>query len=92
LTPSDTDGTSAKQSVEALYDYTASPDIPFLPDPRMELSMKRGDVFQLIHRREEDGWCLVITSTTSGEGATEGWVSRCVAYRCVLSLHLLAWH
>ena len=78
-TQSENDGTSTKQSVEALYDYTASPDIPFLPDPRMELSMKRGDVFQLIHRRDEDGWCLVITTPTpSGEGAIEGWVSHCV--------------
>lgn len=59
-----------KQSVQALYDYTASSDVPFLPDPRMELSMKRGDAFQLIHKREEDGWCLVCTST----GADEGWV------------------
>ena len=59
-----------KQSVQALYDYTASSDVPFLPDPRMELSMKRGDSFQLIHKREEDGWCLVCTST----GADEGWV------------------
>ena len=73
-TNSDSDAVSTtKQSVEALYDYAASTDIPFLPDPRMELSMKRGDVFQLIHKREEDGWCLVSTA----KGGNEGWVGCC---------------
>ena len=58
-----------RHALTALYDYTASEDIPFLPDPRRELSMHRGDVFSLMHKRPEDGWCLV--STTSG---SEGWV------------------
>ena len=60
------------QPVEALYDYAASLETPFLPDTRKELTMKRGDVFYLIHKRPEDGWCLVCTSS-NGKG-TEGWV------------------
>ena len=62
----------AGQPFQALYDYTGSPDVPFLPDPRSELNIKRGDVFYLIHKRPEDGWCLVSTASAS---AVEGWVS-----------------
>ena len=75
--PESTDG--AGTPVEALYTYTASPDLPFLPDPRKELDMKRGDVFYLIHKRTEDGWCLVTTSPSSSRGA-EGWVSCLYTY------------
>jgi len=78
-------GTQKEELFQALYDYTASPDVPFLPDPRSELNIKRGDVFYLIHKRPEDGWCLVSTASAS---AVEGWVSAlpkeslapCLAY------------
>ena len=39
-----------------------------------ELSMKRGDTFYLIHKRHEDGWCLVRTPSSVPGGAVEGWV------------------
>ena len=60
------------QAVEAMYDYIASDDIPFAPDPRKELSMQRGQTFHLLHKRPEDGWCLVATNNKDG---VEGWVS-----------------
>jgi len=36
--------------------------------------MKRGDTFYLIHKRHEDGWCLVRTPSSVPGGAVEGWV------------------
>ena len=66
------------EALHALYDYRASPDIPFPPDPRPELSMQRGDVFDLKYKRSEDGWCLVsITSHCQHQQddvGVEGWV------------------
>ena len=68
------------EALHALYDYRASPDIPFPPDPRPELSMQRGDVFHLKYKRSEDGWCLVSISSHSqhqqdaSDVGVEGWV------------------
>jgi len=45
-------------AVVALYNYSAAPEQPFLPDPHPELGLARGDVLFLLHKREEDGWCL----------------------------------
>ena len=68
------------EALHALYDYRASPDIPFPPDPRPELSMQRGDVFHLKYKRSEDGWCLVSIAShlqhqqDASDVGVEGWV------------------
>jgi len=45
-------GNGGGVAVVALYDYHASPDKPFSPDPHDELELARGDVLFLLHKRE----------------------------------------
>jgi hypothetical protein len=52
------EGNGGGTAVVALYNYSAEPEPPFLPDPHSELDLARGDVLFLLHKREEDGWCL----------------------------------
>eukprot|EP00288_Rhodomonas_lens_P002544 CAMPEP_0177716764 /NCGR_PEP_ID=MMETSP0484_2-20121128/14677_1 /TAXON_ID=354590 /ORGANISM="Rhodomonas lens, Strain RHODO" /LENGTH=274 /DNA_ID=CAMNT_0019228803 /DNA_START=253 /DNA_END=1078 /DNA_ORIENTATION=+ len=57
--------------VTAMYNYEASPELPFKPDKRMEMDLTQGEKFMMLYRRPEDGWCLVYRA--SDPARVEGW-------------------